>query len=317
MKKRADFNFVWLFAIIAGTAILILMIYAAIKTGTVITKFQDTDLAKQLAVFTEPMQAGSADALKGTIKSKREIVIENFCNDYEFGYNEISAMFKRDLNEEFNVLGESIIVKNKYLFTSSSPSKEFYVFSVPIEFAFKVSDVIIIGSEEYCFLEGYENLEGFENTIRIIGEKAKFGLDNCSEDSIKVCFDYGSNCDIVIRGNCDEHICENYYETGVVEKDGERIEYVGNLLYPAIFSTKEIYECNLKRILYRNHLLSSIYLEKEKLMDSRGCSSELTHDLIFLKESSFERNLERLKELYLESKLIKEKEEKQNCRLWS
>ncbi|MCS6954770.1 MAG: hypothetical protein NZM44_00220, partial [Candidatus Calescibacterium sp.] len=65
--KKAEFNFVWIFAILAGIAIMILMIYGAIKTGTTIIYFQDTDLTKQIISHLDPFQAGFAASAKGEI----------------------------------------------------------------------------------------------------------------------------------------------------------------------------------------------------------------------------------------------------------
>ncbi|MEM4182097.1 MAG: hypothetical protein QXX68_03040 [Candidatus Pacearchaeota archaeon] len=316
MKKRADFNFVWLFAIIAGTSILVLMIYAAVRTGKTITTYQDTDLAKQVISYLDPFQAGSVAALKGTFSSKREIVFESSCDSTNFGYQTLAAKQIRDLNEDFNVFGEEITIKNKYVYFSKKPSKNFYVFSVPISFAFEVGDALIVGSEEFCFLEGYENIPYFKNTLSNIGAKVFFDEANCTENSIRVCFNYGADCDIQVIGDCsDSSWCDHEYETGQVIKDGESLEYVGNLIYPALFSDKENYDCNLKRFFYKNGMLSLIYVEKSDRMSSRNCPTDLTEELSSFSQLSF--NNPNLKELYKQGKLIKEKEGRTLCHLWS
>ncbi len=313
--KKGDFNFVWLFAILAGSAILVLMIYAAVRTGTTIKFYQDTELTKQVSVFLDPMQAGFVSSSKGVLSSKREIVFDSFCDSSNFGYQKLSAKQIRGLNEDFNILGEEITIKDKYIYFSKEPSKKFYFFSIPINFGFKVTDVLIIDSREFCFLEGYEDLPSFKTHISVLGDKAIFGEDNCTKNSIKVCFNYGTKCDITIISDCIESWCDDKYEKGFVIKEGERIDYVGNFLYPAIFSDKEIYECNLKRILYKAGVLSLIYKEKSERMSSRNCPTNLEDTLIELRNVCF--NSKNIDEIYSISKLLKELEERTQCKLWS
>lgn len=316
MKKRADFNFVWLFAIIAGTAILVLMIYAAVRFGKTTTTYQDTDLAKQVVSYLDPFQAGPTAASKGTINSKREIVFESSCDSTNFGYQTLVAKQIRDLNEDFNIFGTEIKIKNKYVYFSKRPSKDFYVFSVPISFAFRVADALIVGSEEFCFLEGYEKIPNFKSIISTIGKKAIFDENNCTGDSIRVCFDYGTNCDIQVIGDCNDDWCDYEFEAGRVIKEGESLEYAGNFLYPALFADKETYDCNLMRLFYKNGVLSLIYAQKSDKMSSRNCPNNLAEDLSLFSQLSFNQNTN-LKELYSKGKFLKESERYSSCYLWS
>ena len=51
-RKKGEFNFNILFAIIAGGAILVLAIYGAVKIGNT-QRFQtDTEIAKKLSILT-------------------------------------------------------------------------------------------------------------------------------------------------------------------------------------------------------------------------------------------------------------------------
>jgi len=322
-NKRGDFNFVWLFAVIAGTAILILAITGAIRYGKTISITQDTEMAKALSVVTDSMQAGFAAGRKSTINFKKETIIDNQCFDGSFGRNDISILTMERANKDFEIGGVPIRVLNKYLFVSDVPAKYFYVFSVPISFAFKIADAIIIDSQEYCFI-GLEEGEVYR-TLEVIGEKAKFGLLNCTEDSVKVCFGYGrcnlQEGDINVISDCSGSICEYDFEIGRVERKGESVNYVGNLLYPAIFSSRENYLCNVKRLLYRQYVLSGMYIEKTELMNYRGCNNVLGEDLETLRNFSFDlsQNLPMtdLTEMYIQAKSIERGEEVGQCKLWS
>ncbi|MEM4330777.1 MAG: hypothetical protein QW273_02090 [Candidatus Pacearchaeota archaeon] len=311
MNRKGDLQFSWIFAILVGSAILFFIIYAAFKFGGVITFFSDTSLAKEITVFLEPMQAGITEGKKSSFISKREVLFENYCVDEGLGYQMISVAMVRRI-EENPSFGEQIKVTNKYVYTTKNPSKEFFIFSVPITFAFKISDVIIIGEGEYCVVNPNEETK---TLLEIIGKNIKFGEENCTEDSIRICFDSFIGCDIIIRGKCFEENCESLYEIGNVEKNGESILYAGNLLYPALFSDKEIYECNLKRIFYKGYLLSKVYLEKMKKEEISDF--DMKDDLEYLKNRFLERDISSLHQIYLLSKEIRDKEKSMFNRIWS
>lgn len=328
--KKADFNFVWMFAIIAGSMILLLAIFGAVRYGKTISITQDTEIAKSIAVLTEPMQAGFADAKRASIRFRKDTVVDTFCNSQNFGYQMLSVKTQERPSAQFETFGEEIKVENKYLFISDDPGKDFYVLSYSIDFAYKIADVIVMDSKEYCFLGlEDEDLIRYKTDLQIIGEKAKFGQANCTDDSIRVCFGFGGNCDVLIRPKyaslqaCRNVFseCRDEFEIGVVEKNGQQMEYAGNLIYPAIFSNKIDYDCNVKRLMYRKYVLSNIYIEKAEIMAARGCDTNVVLDLqqIGSKSVGFSgaNSLISLEEIYLDSKALKLKEERSQCRLWT
>ena len=142
--KRGQFNFVWMFAIIAGGAILVLAIYGATKVEDT-QRFQtDTEIAKSLAIITDPLQAGFAEGSFGKISFRQETRINNICLDGKFGRHKISVSTRSDVGEEWNIPGEKVPVHNKYIFSSErSSGKEYYVFSKPFEFPYKIADCLV------------------------------------------------------------------------------------------------------------------------------------------------------------------------------
>ena len=124
-NKKAQFNFVWLFAIIAGGAILVLAIYGATKVGD-IQRFQtDTEVAKSLAIITDPLQVGFAESSFGKISFRQETRINNICVDGNFGRHKISATTRSNIGEEWNPPGAQVPIHNKYIFSSGrSTGKE-------------------------------------------------------------------------------------------------------------------------------------------------------------------------------------------------
>ena len=115
-------------------------------------------------------------------------------------------------------------------------------------------------NKEYCFI----NSEDLRN--RVSGHRIFFG--NCSQNSVKVCFESASDCDIEVEGLCDDYRCDSEYDYGYVVKNNIRLYYVGDLLYGAIFSSPEIYECNVKRLMKRLIQQALIYKDEIFLISS-------------------------------------------------
>jgi len=71
-------------------------------------------------------------------------------------------------------------------------------------------------------------------------------------------------------------------ESGKVEKNGETMNYVDSLIYAAIFSSPEVYDCNVKRLTMRLSNLALIYADKIEVVRRMGCDSTLDALLISL-----------------------------------
>jgi hypothetical protein len=272
--KRAQFNFTWLFAIIVGVMILFFAIYGAMKLGDTQRFKTDTEIAKRIQILTDPLQAGFAEGKHGKIEFNQETKIENFCLDGGFGRHEISVATRSDVGKEWNIAGEAVSVQNKYIFSSRDNSgKEYYVFSKPFEYPYKVNDLIFLTPESYCFISAPEEIVEEIEGLAI----PNIEIGNCSEGSLEVCFGSG-NCEINVYGSCLNG-CDSLYDEGTVEKPGVQMKYVGSLMYGAIFSDKGIYDCNVKRLMYRTAKIAEGFVEKTDLMDSRGCGTNLKGDL--------------------------------------
>lgn len=275
--KRGQFSFVWIFAILAGGSILVLAIYGAIQTGETLRYGSDTAAAKSLSILTDPLEAGFAEGSFGKIIFRQETRIKNIClNDGEFGKNDISVATRSDVGEEWNLAGGASSVHNKYLFSKEiSEGDEFYVFSKTFEFPYEVSDLLFMSSGTYCFLNAPEIIEeevlglGIENIV----------FSNCSVLDERVCFSGGVDCDTIVYGYCNGGGCDSVYDEGIVVKAGYDLEYVGNLIWGAIFSDRLVYECNVERLMFRTGNIAKVLSEKADLMDIRGCGTNLKGDL--------------------------------------
>ena len=203
-----------------------------------------------------------------------ETRINNFCLDGEFGRQELSVATKSNVGQEWNIAGEAVSVSNKYIFSSGQSSgKEFYIFSKPFNYPYKVADLIIVMPERYCFVNAPEEIVDEIEGLAI----PNIEIQNCSEGAMTVCFGSGS-CDVNVYGSCMSG-CTSVYDEGTVEKYGLGMKYVGSLMYAAIFSDKGIYDCNVKRLMYRTAKIAEGYVQKADLMDARGCDTQLKGDL--------------------------------------
>ena len=169
---------------------------------------------------------------------------------------------------------------NKYIFSSVPvEGKEFYLFSKPFEFPFKVADLVYMSSseDEYCFKNAPEDIEREINNINPGKSNTNLGhflTENCSDDAstINICFVKGAECDIYVD-----------YDSEFVEKDGDKVFFKGDaLMYAAIFSEKELYECGVKRLMKKVSILASVYKDKESFVARVGCNSNLQSDLLVL-----------------------------------
>ena len=309
--KKGEFNFALLFAIVAGAAILILAIYAAVRIGDTQRYQTDTETAKKISIITDPLQAGFTEGKFGKISFTSETRINNNCFDEDFGKNDISTSTRSGVGKEWQDAGGATSVYNKYIFSDKNDSgKIFYVFSKPFDFPYKVSDLIFITSKKYCFKNAPDIIKDEVEGLNI----PNIAIENCSAEDISVCFGAGS-CDINVYGSCTSY-CESVYDEGYVEKQGEELFYVGSLVYAGIFASPEIYNCNVKRLTYRAGSIASIFLKKIDLMEGRDCNTNLKADLIYWQGLTANATSKDLISLNYIAKDMEIKNEKELCGVW-
>ena len=82
--------------------------------------------------------------------------------------------------------------------------------------------------KKYCFLNPPEEIK---NEILNLNQDNLL-LENCPENSVKVCFSPGNKCNVTVN-----------YGLRYVQKNNEKMYFYNNaLMYSAIFSGKKIYE---------------------------------------------------------------------------
>ena len=243
-KKAMEFNFAWIFAIIVGAFILFIAIYSTFKIINSSSYEVNTLDAKQITNILQAAETGLASGVKpDIIKLKDTARFKNICDDKgNFGNQRISISSK--ILGKWSDEGAKISATNKYLFSNTTEEgKTIYYFIKPIEMPFKISEAIFLSTKRYCFMNAPSEIE----------EEAAFLMPNfdlnCNDDSVRVCFGSG-NCEIKVLAGCSGN-CDTEYDNGVVLKDGKSLFYTGNLMYAAIFSSPELYECNVERLIKR------------------------------------------------------------------
>jgi hypothetical protein len=315
INKKAQMNFEVIFAIIVGGMILFLAIYGAMRFSDSSRKQTDTEVAKKLSVLTNPMQAGFAESQSSKIIFNQETKLYNYCFAERFGKNDIAIATKSSVGEEWNVPGNKIAIYNKYLFSEDiQQGKELWIFSKGFEFPYKVADLIFLSMNRYCFVTDRSSKKIAEEvtSLKIENIKITESIENCSEEEIKVCFGTKSGCEIEVFGSGEG----DAYSEGYVQKDGKRMYYYGSLMYGAIFTNKEIYDCEVQRLLYRDARLAEIYLGKADLMNARGCNTNIVEDLKILSINLGNASADDFLKLKESVKALDKKAKTELCRTW-
>jgi hypothetical protein len=305
-KKGFQFNFSWLFAIIVGAVILFLAIYIAGRFVRVGKYEIDTKTAKQLGVIFEPMTLGLESGKSNVINLREETKIYNNCQySGNFGYQEIKLSTKQF--GKWKRPGAGIEIPNKYLFSNKLEGREIRIFSIPFEFPWKISEITILTTNSYCFINPPEEIKEKIEDLNLKNIK----MNNCSS-GVRVCFG-GGDCDINVRGLCSD--CGSVYDYGIVEKE-EDLFYTGNLIYGAIFSSKEVYNCNIIRLMKRLSKQASIFKGEAEFLVEK-CGTVNSNSLLNMeKNAEMVGSSQDLLSIKIIAENLDKENEKEECQLW-
>ena len=147
-KRGFQISFAWLFAIIAGGFILFLAIYGVTKimdTGGDITSAKT---GTEIRVLLNPLETGFESGRTVLLTMSVETRIHNrYSTSGNFGA-QIIQLSQKNFGK-WSQPEEDISFPNKYIFSDNIvEGKDFFIFSKPFEFPFKVADVIYLTSSE-------------------------------------------------------------------------------------------------------------------------------------------------------------------------
>ena len=307
MNKKGflDISFSWIFAFIIGAFIIFGAVYGLGKFTDIETQRSSAVTTTEFGNILNAFETSSESATSSKITFPLQSRIEFDCSKSgQFGFQEI--MIEQKANNKWSENGVPITFKSKYIFSENYiEGKEFYAFSKPLEFPFKVANLIYLthGDKNYCFVDAPRNVKSELSDL----DQANLLTKDCEDTAeIKICFDGGSKCDIEVD-----------YEKQIVIKDSDVLPFKTDaMMYAAIFSDKESYECGLSRLMKRAALLADVYMEKSMFLSVR-CDSGLTGDLGSFKTSLENyKSIESLTQISNMQETIHKKNKYQGCKLW-
>jgi len=303
-KGFLQISFQWIFAIIVGIVILFLAIYGVTRLINTGQRTQDIESSKEIEILLNPLETGFEEAKSSFIEFDRSTRVYFTCDDFgEFGTQGIDLSQKSF--GKWSERSNRVTFYNKYIFSENPiESEKINLFSKPFEFPFKIGDLIYVTSENenYCFIDAPEDIQQEIENLNM----NNLLLEDCSDlGYTNVCF--SGECDIEIN-----------YNSGYLKKQ-ERFDFEGDaLMYAAIFSSKSVYECQVKRLMKRTANLAEIYKGKSNLIKSSGCNTFLNPDLEILINSA--KALEESSDLHFIKGVVEDIDMKnknnQLCRLW-
>jgi hypothetical protein len=306
-KKAFQVSFAWLFAIVVGVFILLLAIYAVTKVLERGGEVTSAKTGKEIGVLLNPLETGFESGKTLILTMPVETRIYNrLSTSGNFGAQIIQASQKSF--GKWSQTDIDISFPNKYIFSEGVvEGKDFFIFSKPFEFPFKIADVIYLTSSEqrYCFIDAPEEIE---EELSDLNQKNLF-IENCPEESINVCFDAVGSA----SQECDINVDIGRRE---VEKGGETVFFeTDSLMYAAVFSDKSVYEYQIKRLMQRASELLLLYDAKAALLANQGCPANMNL-FVFRSVINNVQSSEDLVQAASAADDVKRENEYAICRLW-
>ena len=309
-KGALEISFGWLFALIAGAVILFLAIYFSTKLINTQQTTVSAETGKEIGVLLDPLETSFESSQTTSISIPADTRIHNICDSRgNFGEQTIrldQKSFGKWINTSVNV-GFS----NKYIFSGKEmEGQKFYIFSKPFDFPFKIADLFYMTSsnEVYCFENAPDDIAAEINDLN----QSNLLTDNCNSKEITVCFG-SSGCNVSVD-----------YNSGTVEKNGETMYFAGSgedngksLMYAAIFSNKDVYECQLNRLMLRTKEISMLYKDNELITSKKGCDTNLGGDFNdFIDMISVYNSSADIGVIKMKADIIEQKNSARMCWLW-
>ena len=307
MEKRGfEFSFAWLFAIIVGAFIIFLAIYGVTKIMERGGEVTSVKAGKEIGILLNPLETGFETAESILFTMPVETRIYNRCDAGSVFGRQIVKVSQKMFNK-WTDTDIDIGFPNKYIFSENlAEGKNFFVFSKPFDFPFKIADLVYLTSadKKYCFADAPNRIK---EEIEKLKQENLF-VASCPQNSVNVCFESsGSECNVIVNENLKS-----------VEKNGQEVYYeTDDLMYAAIFSSGGIYECQITRLMKRTNELLVLYDEKDSILSRRGCVAGISQDIVSFKNTiNHIQSSEQLAGAITEKNYLETQNNLAECKLW-
>ncbi len=261
-NKKGLAAYAWMFSVIIGALIIFLALFTAqkyIETGDVGTQ---SELVREFDILLNPFASVGAITtmtLSKEISMPSEVQMKFSCG-VEENYNELNLRTRKGRDGWSDWLPQGFKMRDKYIFADDLEGENFWIFAKPLEMPWRVDDLIFIVDKKYCFEDPPENIRREVDALQssVVFTKEEF----CPSGSVEVCFGI-RDCEVNVN-----------HPLGIVKKDGKSIVFADDsLMYAAIFSDPETYECNFNRLINRLKTQIDINMQKAVIMKSKGCAT--------------------------------------------
>ncbi|MEA3329421.1 MAG: hypothetical protein U9Q06_01635, partial [Nanoarchaeota archaeon] len=203
-KKGFQESFTWIFAIFVGGLILIFAVFFAVKMIGTNEPIQNTKTSQELVAIFEKLQTGSEDEKTDRIELVKETRIYTDCSSSgDFGENRIQISERSSFGGDWSKKGGGVSsMHNQYLFAEEMiQGKDLYFLIIPFNMPYKTADMMIMYSQEYCFVNPPEIIEEFIEDLNSERTKLKkvHRISDCESEDVKVCFSNSNGCDVIVK----------------------------------------------------------------------------------------------------------------------
>jgi hypothetical protein len=313
-KGKGMIEFGWLFALIIGAIILLLALIFSRQLIQTETMKEEAALAAGLDILLNPFSSigGTTITLAKNITLPSKTILNWSCDlNYSIGRNKLIVTSESAFGKGLG--SPEKVIYNKYIFSpASTTAKQIFVLGKSLELPFRVDDAIYILDRPYCFVnapsEIKEELEDVAVPVKFVSAQG-----SCAPEEKKVCFGQLGQlgCDINVAST-------DGYESGAVTKEKSVNFATRTLLYAAIFSDPEIYDCNVQRLLRRLTNVTDIYLYKADQLLARGCETQnievIEAELVALRTAA--ASASNINQVAEQAKVIAEKNRLLDCHVF-
>ena len=164
-KKGIELSFAWIFAIIAGTIIILLAIYGATKLVGTSQTSQYSESSMNIKNMLNPIVNGVTSAYATKVDFPKETRLYLNCSMEStftnvFGRQMLAFSEQSSFLKKWPSPGVSVSRYNKYIFSNSmEQGKTFYIFAKPFYVGFRVDDLVFMNAGKYCFVAAPETIQ--------------------------------------------------------------------------------------------------------------------------------------------------------------